>query len=175
MVDYKKALFFDRDGTIIKSNISNKNKPIAIKTLQECRIYPSVRKILNKFKKNYLIFLITNQPDVKRKKNSKKNVININRYLKQKLPITRIYSCFCDNDKCRFRKPNIGMLKKASKKYKIDLGSSYIIGDRWKDIETGKRANCKTVFIDRKYSEKIKSRPDFSIKSFYQLKRIIKA
>ena len=175
MVDSKKALFFDRDGTIIKSNISNKNKPIAIKTLQECRIYPSVRKILNKFKKNYLIFLITNQPDVKRKKNTKKNVININRYLKEKLPITRIYSCFCDNDKCRFRKPNIGMLKKASKKYKIDLGSSYIIGDRWKDIETGKRANCKTVFIDRKYSEKIKSRPDFSIKSFYQLKRIIKA
>ena len=81
MVDYKKALFFDRDGTIIKSNISDKNKPIAIKTLQECRIYPSVKKILNKFKKNYLIFLITNQPDVKRKKNSKKNVININRYL----------------------------------------------------------------------------------------------
>ena len=174
MVDSKKALFFDRDGTIIKSNISNKNKPIAIKTLQECRIYPSVRKILNKFKKNYLIFLITNQPDVKRKKNSKKNVININRYLKQKLPIKRIYTCFCDNDKCRFRKPNIGMLKKASKKYKIDLESSYVIGDRWKDIETGKKANCKTVFIDRKYSEKRKSRPNYSIKSFYQLKRIIK-
>ena len=66
------------------------------------------------------------------------------------------------------------MLKKASKKYNLDLESSYVIGDRWKDIETGKKANCKTVFIDRKYSEKRKSRPNYSIKSFYQLKRIIK-
>ena len=174
MVKFKKALFFDRDGTIIKSNISNKNKPIAIKALQECRIYPSVKKILNKFKKNYLIFLITNQPDVKRKENSKKNVVKINRYLKKKLPITKIYTCFCDNDNCRFRKPNIGMLKKASKEYKVDLESSYVIGDRWKDIETGKKAHCKTIFIDRKYSEKIKSSPNYSIKSFYQLERIIK-
>ena len=69
VVKYKKALFFDRDGTIIKSKISDKKKPLAIKTLQECRIYPSVKKILNNFKKNYLIFLITNQPDVKRKEN----------------------------------------------------------------------------------------------------------
>jgi len=174
VVKYKKALFFDRDGTIIKSKISDKKKPLAIKTLQECRIYPSVKKILNNFKKNYLIFLITNQPDVKRKENSKKNVLKINRYLKKKLPILKIYTCFCDNDKCRFRKPNIGMLKKASKQYKVDLKASYVVGDRWKDIETGKKANCKTIFIDRKYNEKIKSKPNYSIKSFYEIERIIK-
>lgn len=174
MVKYKKALFFDRDGTIIKSKISHRNKPIAIKTIQECRIYPSVKKILNRFKKNYLIFIITNQPDVKRKKNSKKNVVKINKYLKKKLPIIKIYTCFCDNDKCKFRKPNIGMLKKASKQYKIDLKSSYVIGDRWKDIETGIKANCKTIFINRKYNEKFKSNPNHSINSFYQIDRIIK-
>lgn len=174
MVKYKKALFFDRDGTIIRSNISDKNKPLAIKTLQECKIYPSVKNILNKFKKKYLIFLITNQPDVERKKNSKKNVHKINDYLKKKLPIIKVYTCYCENDKCKYRKPNIGMLKKASKKYKINLKESYVIGDRWKDILTGKRANCKTIFIDRKYNEKIKVKPNYLIKSFYQIKNIIK-
>ena len=141
----KKAIFFDRDGTIIKTKISKEKKPIAIKNLKECRIFPSVLKILNKLKKNYLIFIITNQPDVFRKKNTRKNVIEINKYLLKKLPINEIYTCYCDNDKCNFRKPNNGMLIKASKKYKINLSKSFVVGDRWKDIETGKITNCKTT------------------------------
>ncbi len=175
MVRHKKALFFDRDGTIIRSKISNKNKPIAIKKIEECKIYPSVKRILNKFKKNYLIFLITNQPDVKRKKNSKINVIKINKYLKENLPIKKVYTCYCDSNKCIFRKPNIGMLKKASKKYQLNLAESYVVGDRWKDIEAGRNANCKTIFIDHKYSERLKSKPDYFVKSFFQIDKIIKS
>ena len=53
MVKIKKAIFFDRDGTLIKTNISNDNKPIAIKKLNECKLFPSVQKILNKLKKNF--------------------------------------------------------------------------------------------------------------------------
>ena len=48
------------------------------------------------------------------------------------------------------------MLRDASKKYKLDLKKSFVIGDRWRDIEAGKKAKCKTIFIDKKYSEKIK-------------------
>ena len=170
----KKAIFFDRDGTIIKTKISKEKKPIAIKNLKECRIFPSVLKILNKLKKNYLIFIITNQPDVFRKKNTRKNVIEINKYLLKKLPINEIYTCYCDNDVCNFRKPNNGMLIKASKKYKINLSKSFVVGDRWKDIETGKMTKCKTIFIDKKYNEKTKSKPDHYIKNFYQLNKIFK-
>ena len=137
-------------------------------------MFNATQKILNKLKKNYLIFVITNQPDVARKKNSKKNVNEINKYLKIQLPIKRIYTCYCDNNKCKYRKPNIGMLKDASKKYKIDLKKSFVIGDRWRDIEAGKKAKCKTIFIDKKYSEKLKSKPDYSIKKLDQLKKIFK-
>ena len=175
MVKFKKALFFDRDGTVIRSKISNKNKPVAIKKIEECKIYPSAKRILNKYKKNYLIFLITNQPDVKRKKNSKKNVMQINQFLKKKLPIKKIYTCYCDSNKCRFRKPNIGMLKEASKKYNINLKNSFVIGDRWKDINAGKKANCKTIFIDKGYSEKLRKKPDYVIKKFYGINKIIKS
>ena len=68
MVKKIKAIFFDRDGTIIKTKISKDKKPIAIKSLEECKMFNSTKKILNKLKKNYLIFVITNQPDVARKK-----------------------------------------------------------------------------------------------------------
>ena len=64
MVKKLKAIFFDRDGTLIKTKLSKDNKPIAIKNIKELEIYQSVKKILNKLSKDYLIFLITNQPDV---------------------------------------------------------------------------------------------------------------
>ena len=175
MLSYIKALFFDRDGTIIKSNISKNRKPQAIKELKECKIFPSAKKILNQLKKDYLIFLITNQPDVGRGKNTKKNVNQINKFLKKKLPIKKIYTCYCDNDKCKFRKPNSGMLKDAKKKYKINFQKSFVIGDRWKDIETGKKVDCKTIIIDRKYNEKLKSKPNYTIKKLSQVIQIIKS
>ena len=175
MVKIRKAFFFDRDGTIIKTKISEKNKPLAIRNLKECKILPSANKILKKLKKNYIIFIITNQPDVARNQNSKKNVTEINSFLKKKLPIKKIYTCYCDNDKCKFRKPNSGMLKDAKKKYKINFQKSFVIGDRWKDIETGKKVDCKTIFIDRKYNEKLKSKPNYTIKKLSQVIQIIKS
>tara|TARA_A100000164_G_C21770545_1_gene706093 strand:- start:328 stop:855 length:528 start_codon:yes stop_codon:yes gene_type:complete len=174
VVKIRKAFFFDRDGTIIKTKISEKNKPLAIRNLKECKILPSANKILKKLKKNYIIFIITNQPDVARNQNSKKNVTEINSFLKKKLPIKKIYTCYCENNKCKFRKPNIGMLEEASKKYKIDLKESFVVGDRWKDIDAGNRADCKTIFIDKKYDEKLRSKPDYSIKNLFQLRKIIK-
>ena len=39
------------------------------------------------------------------------------------------------------------MILKASKMYNIDLKKSYVVGDRWKDINAGYAAKCKTIFI----------------------------
>jgi regulator of RNase E activity RraA len=50
---------------------------------------------------------------------------------------------------------NIAMLVlEAAEKYNIDLKNSYMIGDRWRDIEAGISAECKTIFIDYSYKEK---------------------
>ena len=71
------------------------------------------------------------------------------------MDIDDIYVCIHDDDDyCDCRKPKIGMLKKASFKYNIDLNKSYLIGDRWKDIECGQIAKCKeSFFIDYSYDE----------------------
>jgi len=170
----KKAIFFDRDGTLIKSNLSSDKKPIAIKNLSELKLFPSVKKILKKLNKEFLIFIITNQPDVYRGINTKKNVIEINNYLKKILPIKKIYTCFCSSKNCTFRKPNPGMMIDASKKYNIDLKKSYVVGDRWKDIDAGHKVRCKTIFINKDYEEKLKEKPAYTIRYFSEIERIFK-
>ena len=49
---------------------------------------------------------------------------------------------------------------------------SYLIGDRWSDIEAGKKVKCKTIFIDRNYEEKKPNNPDFTVKSFKKAVRL---
>ena len=174
MVKINKAIFFDRDGTLIKTNISKFNTPLAVKTKKEIKIYKSVKPILNKLKKKYLIFVITNQPDVARKKNTKKNVDEINKYLMKKLPIKKTYTCYCSKNICKYKKPKPGMIFKASKIYNIDLKKSYVVGDRWKDINAGSAAKCKTIFINKNYSEKIRKKPLYVLGNFEEITKIIK-
>ena len=118
--------------------------------------------------------LLTNQPDVKRKKNSKINVENINLYLKKKLFLDYILVDYSDDENSYFRKPNPGMIFFAKKKFDLDLEKSYVVGDRWRDIDAGFAANCKTIFIDKSYDEKLNHEPDFRVKNFKQILRYIK-
>jgi D-glycero-D-manno-heptose 1,7-bisphosphate phosphatase len=53
------------------------------------------------------------------------------------------------------------MLLKAARELDIDLAKSYMIGDRWRDIDCGHAAGCTTIFIDRGYDEALQQQPDF--------------
>jgi D-glycero-D-manno-heptose 1,7-bisphosphate phosphatase len=64
------------------------------------------------------------------------------------------------------RKPEPGMLLDAARDLHLDLGRSWMIGDRWRDIDCGKRAGARTVFIDFNYAEKLHAPPDFTVTSF---------
>ena len=67
------------------------------------------------------------------------------------------------------------MLKEASKKYKINLKNSFVIGDRWKDINAGKKQIVKQYLLIKGYSEKLRKKPDYVIKNFYGINKIIKS
>ena len=105
------AIFFDRDGILIKTKIVNQN-PVAIKSAKEMILNKGIIDICKKISKKYHLFMVTNQPDVSRGINTKKNVKEINSYLKKKLKLKQIYVCFCSDNSCNNRKPNPGMLKK---------------------------------------------------------------
>ena len=167
------AIFFDRDGVLIDAPLINK-KPTSVQSLKDVKLCKNILEICKYYKKNYYLIMVTNQPDYSRGVNSKKNIININNFLKKKLNLDMIYVCYSDNEKCIDRKPNPGMLLKAKKKYKIDLKKSFMIGDRWRDVGAGNRAGCRTIFIDRNYSEKLIYKPNYSIRKLKDILLIIK-
>ena len=162
----RKAIFLDRDGTLNKAYIEN-GLPISPSSLNKFKIIKGVKKSINKLKKlNFLCILITNQPDVFRGKISKKTVVKMNSYIKKKIKLDDMFVCYHDNEhNCSCRKPKPGLLVKASKKWKIDLNKSFMIGDRWKDILAGKKVGCKTIFINNNYKNDKKVKADFTFKS----------
>jgi len=162
----RKAIFLDRDGTLNKAYIKN-GLPISPSSLNKFKIIKGVKKSINRLKKlNFLCILITNQPDVFRGKISKKTVVKMNSYIKKKIKLDDMFVCYHDNEhNCSCRKPKPGLLVKASKKWKIDLNKSFMIGDRWKDILAGKKVGCKTIFINNNYKNDKKVKADFTFKS----------
>lgn len=164
-----KAFFLDRDGVINKVILKN-NKPFPPYNIKALKILPGVPEALEKIMRhNFLIIVITNQPDVSRGITSKSTVESINDFLISNLPINKIYTCYHDNqDKCDCRKPKPGSLIKASIEFSIKLKDSFMVGDRKSDIEAGNSVGCKTIFIDKGYNEPRPKLYDYSFKSLDQ-------
>ena len=158
----RRAIFLDRDGTLNKAFIKN-GLPFSPSTFDEFEILPGVKESLLKLKKlNFLCLLITNQPDVSRGKIKKNVVIQMNNFLKSEIKLDDIYVCYHDDyDNCECRKPKPGLLLSAKKKWNINLNESYMIGDRWKDVQAGINAGCKTIFINKIYKENKEIKADF--------------
>ena len=171
----RKAIFLDRDGVINKTFIKN-GLPYSPPTFELLEILPGVKESILRLKKlNFVCLVVTNQPDVSRGIIEKETVIKMNNYLKDEIKLDDFFVCYHDDhDNCKCRKPKPGLLLEASKKWDIDLKKSYMIGDRWKDIEAGKNAGCKTIFIDHNYKEAKPKNPNFSTDSLFNAVHIKK-
>ena len=161
-----KAVFLDRDGVINRALVRNR-KPYPPNTLQDLEILPDVTAALNLLKeRGLLLIVVTNQPDVGRGTQKQETIEEMHTYLVNKLPLDDIFVWWHGQDgECKCRKPLPGMLLQASEKYGVDFQQSYLIGDRWKDIEAGKTAGCITIFLDYHYNELLRSQPDFTTNS----------
>jgi len=169
-----KAVFLDRDGVINKV-VYHKNidKPSSPWSIDEFKIIKGIKKPLDKLKEmGFLLFIISNQPDIARGNIKKGTIEKINKIIYEKFPITEIKTCpHDDKDNCNCRKPKIGMILDLQKKYDIELRQSYIIGDTIKDLKTGENAKITTILIDRKYNQNIKT--EFREKSLDDAVKII--
>lgn len=165
----RRAVFLDRDGVVIKA-IQKSGKPFPPTNWSELELTPHVVEACQGLKDaGFLLIIVTNQPDVGRGKQKREVVEAIHQYLQSVLPIDEIYVCYHGMDtECECRKPKPGLLLSAAQKWGIQLSESFIIGDRWKDVEAGEQAGCSTVFIDYGYSEKSPSGPTACVKSFLE-------
>lgn len=170
----QRAVFLDRDGVINKAVVRD-GKPYPPANLSEMEILSGVKAALESLRSaGYLLIVVTNQPDVARGTTSKESVEEINTALAAMLPIDEFRTCYHDSaDLCGCRKPQPGALLSAARLHCIDMTQSFMVGDRWRDVEAGQRAGCKTCFVDYGYAEKQPEHVDFRVSSLSEAARII--
>lgn len=162
LCEKQKAIFLDRDGTI--------NKYVGfLRDIDDFELLPDVSeavKIINN--SGFLAIVVTNQPVIARGEITFDELENIHNKMETLLGnkgayLDGIYYCPHHPDsgfkgeikelkrKCNCRKPNPGLLLKASEDFNIDLTKSFMIGDSQSDIEAGLNAGCKTKMITKQF------------------------
>jgi D-glycero-D-manno-heptose 1,7-bisphosphate phosphatase len=173
-----RAVFLDRDGVINKP-VVREGRPYPPAELKDFELYEDVASGCARLESSgYLLLVITNQPDVARGTQTRAVVDAMHRKMLDALPqITRVEVCWHAGadwgDPCDCHKPAPGMVLRAVQALGIDLAQSFLVGDRWRDVDCGHGAGCRTVFIDRNYSELLRQPPDWTVKSFGQAVEVI--
>ncbi|MGA2281471.1 MAG: HAD family hydrolase [Verrucomicrobiota bacterium] len=171
-----RAVFLDRDGVINRA-LERDSKPYPPRNLDEFEILPDVPTACAKLKAaGFLLVVVTNQPDVGRGTLKKEIVESIHAEMRRRLPIDRVEVCYHSGQgasECDCRKPKPGMLRRAAKELGLNLAQSWMVGDRWRDIDCGHAAGCRTIFIDRGYAEELRQKPHFSAGNLVQAADII--
>ena len=169
-----RAVFLDRDGVINRAIVRN-GVPYPPANLGDLEILPGVKEALIKLHLGgYLLIVVTNQPDVARGTAQKVEIEKMNSQLAFQLPLDEIKTCYHDDgDGCLCRKPMPGALIEAAKEHDIDLSKSFMVGDRWRDIEAGRVAGCKTFFVNYRYNEQPPVMPDFTVSSLLEAQKVI--
>ncbi len=174
------AVFLDRDGTLNRQIIRD-GTPHPPATVDEFELFPGVAEACAQLAAaGYVLVVATNQPDVGRGTQPQTVVEAMHAKLRQLVPaIAHIEVSYApgragDPPDPR-RKPEPGMLLEASLLLGLDLARSWMVGDRWRDVDCGHRAGVRTVFIDFGYTELLHAQPDFTVRSFAEAARIILA
>jgi len=149
------AVFLDRDG-VINAAVVRGGVPYPPASAAELEILPGVAGALAELRRaGYALVVVTNQPDVARGTQTRAAVDAIHARLAAELPLDAIRACFHDDaDRCACRKPAPGLLIDAARELDLDLAACVMVGDRWRDIEAGRAAGCRTVFINHHYAER---------------------
>jgi D-sedoheptulose 7-phosphate isomerase len=161
------AVFLDRDGVLNRAIVRD-GKPLPPPGIHDLEIIPDAAAALSKLKsQGFPLYVITNQPDVARGNLTRDEVEAMHRKLVSSLPVDDIFVCYHDDaDHCACRKPKPGLLLEAQRKHNIDLARSFFVGDRWRDIDAGHAAGCKTILIDYGYRERKPAQPaDATVRS----------
>jgi D-glycero-D-manno-heptose 1,7-bisphosphate phosphatase len=159
----RRAVFLDRDG-VLNAAVVREGLPYPPHSVGEVEILPGVEEACTRLRgAGFDLVVVSNQPDIARGTQTIDAVRRINDALLAALPLDEIVICPHDDaDGCDCRKPKPGMLLSAAQRRGIELSGSFMVGDRWRDVEAGIRAGCRTLLIDRGYDER-SVQPDVSV------------
>jgi D-glycero-D-manno-heptose 1,7-bisphosphate phosphatase len=142
-----RALFLDRDGTVIEE-CDYLSDPELV------RLLPGVAEALAALaSEGWKLIVVSNQSGVGRGLIAPHQMEAVQgRFLElmqsNGIPVTGSYFCMhTPEDRCRCRKPSPFLLERAAIEQSLDLGASFMIGDREGDILCGRNAGCSTIWL----------------------------
>ena len=155
MTSTRRAVFLDRDGVLNEAPVEQ-GRPTSPGRPEDLRIVPTAPAACQKLREDgYVLIVVTNQPDVARGTLTAEAVEATNARLRSAVQVDAVYWCPHDDaDRCECRKPAPGMLVTAAEQFGVDLSRSFMVGDRWRDVEAGKAAGCTAIHIARGYDER---------------------
>jgi len=174
-----KAVFLDRDGTIVEDTGY-------LHEISKVKFLPRVSLAIKLLNGNgFKVIIVTNQAGVARGYFTEETVQEINSYIQDRLAeqaaaIDMIYYCPHHiegvveeyRQECYSRKPNPGMIEQAVRELGIDLADSFVIGDKPSDIEAGHRAGCRSILLadgdSANRAGEIKVMPDHTAPDLYE-------
>jgi transaldolase len=168
------AVFLDRDG-VLNEPLVRDGKPYPPHSAADLALCEGAALAVSELRAaGFALIVVTNQPDVARGTTPRATVDAINDRLGALLPLDDILVCAHDDgDACDCRKPKAGLLHLGARLHGVDLARSYLVGDRWRDIEAGAAAGCRTAWIDRGYVERAPATPDARVGSVLEAARWI--
>lgn len=161
-----RAVFLDRDG-VINANIERDGRLVAPTRIEQFTLLPGVEDAVRRLKAaGFLVVVVTNQPDVATGRNSAATIEGMHSIIRSRMPVDDIKACFhVDADNCDCRKPKPGMILQAAAEFGVDLSESWVVGDRWRDIEAGRIAGCSTILVDYSVEQDGPCHPDKTVRS----------
>jgi D-glycero-D-manno-heptose 1,7-bisphosphate phosphatase len=161
-----RAVFLDRDGVLVRA-LAGEGPPRSARTLEELELLPDAEEACALLKQaDFALVVVTNQPEIARGTQNAETVARQNDVLWDALPLDEIVVCpHDDDDGCECRKPKPGMLLDSADRLGLDLPSSFMVGDRWRDVEAGRRAGCRVIFVDRGHDEEPRAEADAVVSS----------
>lgn len=170
-----KAIFLDRDGTIIE-DAGYLADPAGV------RLLPGVATVLPRLaEQGWKLIVISNQSGVGRGLITPAQMDAVQRrFLEvmhaQGIPISASYICVhAPEENCQCRKPQPYLLRLAASDHALDLGASWMIGDREADILCGSNAGCSTIWLRNELFQVPEDLPTFAAGSWDEIYRRLSA
>ena len=146
-------MFLDRDGVLAREIVRD-GTAYAPTRVEDFVLVPEAGEQVQRLRDaGFLCIVFTNQPELATGELLRDDLDEMHRRLRAAVPVDDIFFCpHHRSEGCRCYKPALGMIEDAVARWDVDLAASYVVGDRWRDVDAGRAAGCYAVLIERPYS-----------------------
>jgi D-glycero-D-manno-heptose 1,7-bisphosphate phosphatase len=149
-----RAAFLDRDGVLAREIVLDGVARAPLRLEDFVILEEASEQVDRLHRAGFRCVVFTNQPEVARGLLPPDVLGEMHRRLVDATSVDDVLVCPHDDaDGCACRKPKPGMLLEAARRAPITLPESFVVGDRWRDVDAGRAVGCYSILIERPYSD----------------------